>query len=131
MTPILIISIVIIGFIVVIIGLIIVLKKSPQKETVTIQKAKLKNDKFDLDDLMDIVKNAGTSSSEVLDALIYFNENFKIDKKNSKKCFLFLSRALTHPNKNKNIFQYFHNEIKPKNINFKNTLESIEKTALS
>jgi len=131
MTPILIISIVIIGFIIVIIGLIIALKKSPQKETVTIRKAKLKNDKFDLDDLMDIVKNASTSSSGVLDALIYFNENFKIDEKNSKKCFLFLSRVLTHPNKNKNIFQYFHNKVKPKNINFKNILESIERTALS
>jgi hypothetical protein len=133
MNSILILSIVILGFVLAIIGLIFALKKSsknaPSKQIS--KKTETKNDEFDLDDLMNIVKNPNTSSSSVLDALIYFNEDFSIDEKNSKKCFLFLSRALTHPNKNKNIFQYFHKEIKPKNKQFKSELETIESKALS
>jgi hypothetical protein len=132
MNPILIISIIAIGFFLAIIGLIVVLKKSSKKSISvkkTSKKTEIKN--FDLDDLMDIVKNPNTPSSGVLDALIYFNKNFSIDEDNNKKCFLFLSRALTHPNKNKNIFQYFHKEIKPKNKHYKNELESIEHRALS
>ncbi len=133
MNSILILSIVILGFVLAIIGLIFALKKSsknaPSKQIS--KKTETKNDEFDLDDLMNIVKNPNTSSSGVLDALIYFNENFSIDEDNNKKCFLFLSRALTHPNKSKNIFQYFHNKVKPKNLNFKNELEAIEKKALN
>jgi hypothetical protein len=135
MSPVLIISIIAIGFVLAIIGLIVALKKSskktPSKQISKKTEVKKDEKKFDLDDLMDIVKNPNTPSSGVLDALIYFNEDFSIDEKNSKKCFLFLSRALTHPNKNKNIFQYFHKEIKPKNKQFKSELETIESKALS
>jgi len=125
-------GIVIFGVIITIIALIIILKKSSKEEVVQ-SKATPKTDKtdeFDFDDLMAIVKNPNTKSNDLLNTLIYFNENFDIDEENSKKYLMFLSRVLTHPNKSKNIFQYYHNEVKPKNGHFKNELENIEMKAL-
>jgi hypothetical protein len=129
MNSILILSIVIIGAILSIIGVIIAIKLS-KKPPKTIKKTKENKYKFDFEDLMEIVKNPNTPSNGVLDALIYFNENFKINEKNRKKCFVFLSRVLTHPNRSKNVFQYFHKEVKKKNPKFRNELESIERKAL-
>jgi predicted permease len=130
MNSILILSIVIIGAILSIIGVMIAIKKSSKKNTKTIKKSKENGNKFDFEDLMDIVKNPNTPSDGVLDALIYFNENFKINEENRKKCFVFLSRVLTHPNRSKNIFQYFHKKVKTKNPEFKKQLENMERKAL-
>jgi len=122
MSPIILLLIVVTGIIVTTIGLILILKNKP-KTTPTIE-TKLQEDKLDLDDLMDIVKN------DIINAMIYFNENFVIDDSNSRQALLFFSRALTHKNKSKNIFQYFHKEIKAKNPRFKNELDNIEMKAL-
>jgi hypothetical protein len=126
----LILGIIIFGVIITIIALIIILKKSSKKEVVEVKHKQPEMDEFYFDDLMAIAKNPNTKSNDLLNALIYFNENFVIDDTNSKEYLIFLSRVLTHPNKSKNIFQYFHNEVKPKNKSFKNELESIEMKAL-
>jgi hypothetical protein len=128
MNPILILSIIITGTILAIVGIIVAIKKSSKPVP---KKSVKKEREFDFDDLMDIVKNPKTSSNALLDALIYFNSNYKIDEENSKKYLIFLSRVLTHPNRSKNIFQYFHNEVKSKNSKFKSELENIEKKALN
>ena len=128
MSPIILLLIVVTGIIVTTIGLILILKNKP-KTTPTIE-TKPQEDKLDLDDLMDIVKNPNSTSNDVINAMIYFNENFVIDDSNSRQALLFFSRALTHKNKSKNIFQYFHKEIKAKNPRFKNELDNIEMKAL-
>jgi len=126
-------SIIVAGIIVTIIGLVVILKKTKRRND---KKNNIDNNeveenyKFDFSDLMHIIKNPNTKSEDLLNALIYFNENFSIDKDNSKQYFIFLSRILTHPNRTKNIFTYFHKEVKYKNRNFKNELEVIEKKAL-
>jgi len=129
MSPIILLLIVVTGIIVTTIGLILILKNKP-KTTPKIE-TKPQEDKLDLDDLMDIVKNPNSTSNDIINAMIYFNENFVIDDSNSRQALLFFSRALTHKNKSKNIFQYFHKEIKAKNPRFKNELDNIEMKALS
>jgi len=109
--------------------LFILILKSKPKEVKEIE-SKPQDDKLELDDLMDIVKNPNSTSNDIINAMIYFNENFVIDDANSRQALLFFSRALTHKNKSKNIFQYFHKEIKAKNPRFKNELENIEMKAL-
>jgi hypothetical protein len=79
---------------------------------------------------MDIVKNPDSSSQDILNVLELFNKNFTIDDKNGQKEIIFLSRALTHRNVNKDIFSYFHKEIKTKNPKYKRELELIERKAL-
>ena len=128
MSPIIILLIVVAGIIITTIGLILILKSKP-KEISKIKTAP-KEDNLELDDLMDIVKNQNSTSNDIINAMIYFNENFVIDDANSRQALLFFSRALTHKNKSKNMFQYFHKEIKSKNPRFRNELESIEKKAL-
>jgi len=129
MSPIILAIIILLGIILAIIAFIVILKSSNKATSKPIKSEKVEDD-FGLDALMDVVKNPNSSSNDVMNALIYFNENFNIDDKNDRQALLFFSRALTHPNKSKNIFQYFHREIKPKNLQFINELESIEKKAL-
>ena len=122
------IGIIIIGLILVITAFIVLTKKSkPQKVKQTQQ---IEDDKLDFEDLMAIVKNPNSTSDEILFALEEFNKNFIIDDENEQKYLIFLSRALTHKNVNKDIFQYFHKEIKSKNPRFKKDLDIIEKKAL-
>jgi len=122
------IGIIIIGLILVITAFIVLTKKSkPQKVKQTQQ---IKDDKLDFEDLMAIVKNPNSTSDKILFALEEFNKNFIIDDENEQKYLIFLSRALTHKNVNKDIFQYFHKEIKSKNPRFKKDLDIIEKKAL-
>ena len=122
------IGIIIIGLILVITAFIVLTKKSkPQKVKQTQQ---IEDDKLDFEDLMAIVKNPNSTSDKILFALEEFNKNFIIDDENEQKYLIFLSRALTHKNVNKDIFQYFHKEIKSKNPRFKKDLDIIEKKAL-
>ena len=91
-------------------------------------KQKIKKEILDFEDLLEIVKNPNSDSKKLLEVLTYFNENFEIT--DEKKYFIFLSRILTHPNRDKNLFHYFHKFIKPKYKEFKEKLDSIEEKAL-
>ena len=122
------IGIILIGLILAIIAFVIIAKKPKQKKV--IKKAVQIEDKLDFEDLMAIVKNPNSTSDKLLFALEEFNKNFIIDENNEQKYLVFLSRALTHRNVNKDIFQYFHKEIKSKNVRFKKDLDVIERKAL-
>jgi len=127
MNPIILVAIIASGIVLAIIALFVVLKTN--KKT-TPKVVKTENDFIDFDDLMAIVKNPNTSSDKLLEVLKKFNENFVIDEKNEQKYLIFFSRILTHNNVNKDIFQYFHKEIKVKNLEYKKDLDVIEKKAL-
>jgi len=101
-------------------------KSKPVKKKTTVKKEKT----IEFEDLMEIVKNPNTDSNTLLKTLMVFNENFKLDDKNSQKYLIFLSRVLTHKNVNKDIFKYFHKEVKLKNKDYKVELEAIERKAL-
>ena len=107
-----------------IIALIIVLKKPKPKSITT------KEEFVFFDDLMQIVKNPNSTKDDLLESLKLFNEYFHIDEVNAQKYLIFLSKALTHPNVDKDIFAYFHKYIKTKNPKFKKELETIELKAL-
>jgi hypothetical protein len=79
---------------------------------------------------MQIVQNPHSTKNDLLEALKLFNEYFYIDEVNAQKYLIFLSKALTHPNVDKDIFAYFHKYIKTKNPKFKKELETIELKAL-
>jgi len=91
-------------------------------------KHQTKTEILDFEDLLEVVKNPNSDSKKLLETLIYFNENFEI--KDEDKYFIFLSRILTHPNRDKNLFQYFHKFIKPRYKEFKEKLNLIEEKAL-
>jgi len=122
------IGIIVIAIVLVITAFIVIAKKP--KKTISPKKTIQTEDKLDFEDLMAIVKNPNSTSEKILFALEEFNKNFIIDDENEQKYLIFLSRALTHKNVNKDIFQYFHKEIKSKNPRFKNDLDIIEKKAL-
>ena len=121
-------GIIVIAIILVITAFVVIAKKP--KKTTSHKKVIQTEDKLDFEDLMAIVKNPNSTSDKLLFALEEFNKNFVIDEKNEQKYLIFLSRALTHKNVNKNVFQYFHKEIKSKNVRFKKELDLIERKAL-
>ena len=121
-------GIIVIAIILVITAFVVIAKKP--KKTISHKKVIQTEDKLDFEDLMAIVKNPNSTSEKLLFALEEFNKNFVIDDENEQKYLVFFSRALTHKNVNKDVFQYFHKEIKSKNLKYKKDLEIIEKKAL-
>jgi len=121
-------GIIVIAIILVITAFVVIAKKPKPKKIKQTQQ--IKDDKLDFEDLMAIVKNPNSPTEKILFALEEFNKNFKIDEKNAQKYIIFLSRVLTHKNVTKDIFQYFHKEIKSKNMDYKKELDIIEKKAL-
>jgi len=121
-------GIIVIAIILVITAFVVIAKKP--KKTISHKKVIQTEDKLDFEDLMAIVKNPNSTTDKLLFALEEFNKNFVIDEKNKQKYLIFLSRALTHKNVNRDIFQYFHKEIKSKNVRFKKELDLIERKAL-
>ena len=95
-------------------------KKFSKKESNNVKK-------LSFDDLLQIVNNPKSTIKDLLFALIYFNENFKVDEKS----FEFFRKCLNHNNRNKVLFDYFHNEIMSKYPEFKNKLDKIEREALN
>ena len=121
-------GIIVIAIILVITAFVVIAKKP--KKTTFHKKVIQTEDKLDFEDLMAIVKNPNSTTEKLLFALEEFNKNFVIDEKNKQKYLIFLSRVLTHKNVNRDIFQYFHKEIKSKNVRFKKELDLIERKAL-
>lgn len=93
------------------------------------EKNSYKDKEITLNDLLDIANNKKSSVSDLLTALMLFNEHFTVDQ-DKKKSFLFFEKTLTHKRKHKKIFDYFHKNILPKNIQFKKELNEIENKAL-
>jgi len=83
-----------------------------------------------LNDLINIAKNPKSSKADLLSALMLFNEHFKVkdDVENSLE---FFEKVLTHKHRQKVHFDYFHGNILPKNITFKDKLDELEKNALN
>ena len=128
MDNIVLVGIIVLGVILAIIAMVLILKKP--KETNNVTKVEVEDDYLDFEDLMAIAKNPNTTSDRLLYILEYFNNNYIIDDQNEQKYLVFLSRVLTHNNVNKDVFQCFHNEVKSKNVRYKNDLDIIESKAL-
>ena len=122
------IAVIVLASILTITAFFVIIKKN--KKPVKKVKKQIEEDVIEFDDLMAIVKNPNSTSKDILNALELFNQNYTIDESNAQKYFIFLSRCLTHKNVNKDIFRYFHNEVKKKNLKYKKELDSIEKKAL-
>jgi len=89
-----------------------------------------KETKFNLNDIFKIAKNPKSTTKDLAVALIVFKENFKIED-NENKAFEFFEKVLNHKNRNKVLFDYFHNEIMPINKKYKTKLDEIERKALN
>jgi len=98
-------------------------KKFSKNET----KNNNQNKKLSFNDLLKIANNPKSTTKDLLFALIYFNENFKLDNKS----FDFFKKCLNHNNRNKVLFDYFHTEIMAKYPEFKDRLDKIEREALN
>ena len=89
-----------------------------------------KETKFNLNDIFKIAKNPKSTTHDLAAALMIFKENFKIED-NESKIFEFFENVLNHKNRNKVLFDYFHNEIVPMNKKYKTKLDEIERKALN
>ena len=89
-----------------------------------------KETKFNLDDIFKIAKNPKSTPKDLAAALMIFKENFKVED-NESKIFEFFEKVLNHRNRNKVLFDYFHNEIMPMNKKYKTKLDEIERKALN
>jgi hypothetical protein len=81
------------------------------------------------DDLIKIVKNSNSTNSDLIFALKYFNDNFKV-KDFPSKSFDFFRLLLSHKSRDKKIFQIFHNETIKLNAEFEKQLNEIERECL-
>ena len=127
MNSLVLIGVILLGVILVVVALIVIFK---QPKPAPVKKREIEEEYIEFEDLMAIVKNPDATSERLLYALEKFNEKYIIDDETEQKYLIFLSRILTHKNVNKDLFQYFHKEIKTKNPKYKNDLELIEKKAL-
>jgi len=103
----------------------LIAKLKPQKNE-NIQKSH----ELSLDDLLEIVSNKSASSQDLIKASQLFYENFKVSD-DEKKSFEFFKLLLNHPNRNKTVFDIFHGRILPKNIEYKEKLDMLERKALN
>jgi hypothetical protein len=83
-----------------------------------------------INDLLKIVKNKNSTIQDLAFALEYFNENFKVSNF-PDKAFDFFKHLLTHKNRNKILFDIFHNKTVKLNKDFEDQLNKIEKDALN
>ena len=88
------------------------------------------NKELTLDDLLKIANNPNSTTSDLLSALMLFNEKFVVAQ-DKEKSLMFFEKVLNHKNRNKKMFDYFHGNILPKNITFKDALDELEKKALN
>jgi len=83
-----------------------------------------------IDDLLKIANNSKSTLKDLLFALTYFNEHLDFNK-NINKSFELLKKILNHQNRNKALFDYFHGNILPNNLKYKNELNKLEQEALN
>ncbi len=101
---------------------ILVIKNRPKKQ-------KIKKE-ITIDDLLKIANNQKSTTKDLIFALNYFLNNFKVNN-NEKKSFEFFKKILNHKNRSKEIFDIFHGKILPANLEYKNELDQLEKKALN
>ena len=108
--------------------LIIYLAKKSKK---TFQKpSDLKNKEITFADLLKIANSSKSSSADLLVALQLYNENFNVAQ-NKEKSIDFFRKVLNHKNRHKILFDYFHGNILPKNLQYKDELDRLEREALN
>ena len=101
---------------------ILAIKNRPKKQ-------KIKKE-ITIDDLLKIANNQKSTTKDLIFALNYFLNNFKVNN-NEKKSFEFFKKILNHKNRSKEIFDIFHRKILPANLEYKNELDQLEKKALN
>ncbi len=89
-----------------------------------------KSKKLTLEDLLKIAKNSKSNTKDLLFALVYFSETFKV-KQNKDKSIKLFKLILNHKNRNKSLFDFFHGNILPANLEFKDELDKLEREALN
>jgi len=101
-----------------------------KKRSKSVKKEEKKENKITIEALLKIANNPKSTSQDLLSALMLYNENFKVEN-DVKKSLEFFKKVLTHKNRKKAFFDYFHGNILPNNLKFKNELDKIEKEALN
>lgn len=94
------------------------------------QKKQNNKKEITIDDLLKIADNPKSTEKDLIFALNYFLNYFKV-KNNEKKSFEFFKKILNHKNRSKEIFNIFHGKILPANLEYKNELDKLEKRALN
>ena len=117
------------AIILVIVVIIIIKKSSKPKKVKTFQKVEEK-EIVKLEDLMKVVKNRDSSVSELKKALIDFNDNFVITEDNLTDSLIFLTYLLRHQNRNKELFDILHKEVKVNNKKFADEIGKVEMKCL-
>jgi hypothetical protein len=87
-------------------------------------------EQLSIENLIDIAKNKKSNIEDLIFAIEYFNEEFKI-KDFPNKAFEFFKLLLTHKNRSKILFDIFHNKTKKLNKEFEKQLNKIEKECLN
>jgi len=107
--------------------LIIILSKKAGKKNLSKDNRKKE---ITINDLLKIASNPKSKNADLLGALILYKDNFKMEN-DEKKSIEFFEKLLNHKNRNKAIFDYFHGNILPDNLKYKDKLDEIERKALN
>ena len=104
--------------------IIYILNKKEKSNTVE------KNKKIIIDDLIKIAKNSKSNIKDLVFAIEYFNTEFKVENF-PDKAFEFFKALLSHKNRNKILFDIFHEKTVKLNNQFEEQLNKIEKDCLN
>jgi hypothetical protein len=108
-------------------GFILIIAKILKKEKKTVNK---NQKELTINNLIEIVDNEESNIKDLVFALEYFNDKFKV-KDFPDKSLKFFKLLLTHENRNKILFDIFHNKTINLNKDFKKQLNKIESEALN
>jgi len=117
--------------IILVVGVIIIIKTSTNKKTIQPLQTKETIEKVDkFEELMEIAQNPNSTSKELKKALMSFNDNYPISDENLKESMIFLTYLLSHKNRNKELFDIIHKEVKVSNKKFKDEISKVEMKCL-
>lgn len=111
-------------------GILIIFYFAKRKPKKSKKQQKISHNKVTIESLLKIANNPNSNSKDLLSALMLYNENFKVED-DVKKSIEFFKKVLNHRSRKKAFFDYFHGNILPKNLKFKNELDKIERKALN
>ena len=120
------------AFAIILVAVVIIIIKTPKnKKTIqTFQTKETIAEVDNFDELMEIAQNPNSTSKELKKALMSFNDNYPINDENLKESMIFLTYLLRHKNRNKELFDIIHKEVKVSNKKFKDEISKVEMKCL-
>lgn len=120
----------VIAFLILILSVIYIFTMVNRKKTVSSKPKKKEKREKTFEELLAVLINDESSTSQLYEAAIEFNLRFHFDSENVNRYLFFLFKLLNHPHVDKTLFDLVHKEVKKNNTAFVNEIMKVELEAL-